>query len=209
MYTFTLNVIALITHIPFLPKPFWSERYSSAALSNLQSCITESENIRKEIQLAATRCIQLRYQTDQLQRDIEVGLRAPADHAIQGVGVLCGTIEDLYDETKKAVVLQSEEMKRLVKLCKNQAAVVAERFKHLYDESTKMTKRGGEVSSFLTLEFILGANSWFLAYCGTDSKIGRVGGASDSLEQPTVCRRWVEEGCRSEGRNHEVIPNRY
>ncbi|KAI0804725.1 hypothetical protein BC629DRAFT_1283112 [Irpex lacteus] len=130
--------------------PFWSERYSSAALSNLQSCITESENIRKEIQLAATRCIQLRYQTDQLQRDIEVGLRAPADHAIQGVGVLCGTIEDLYDETKKAVVLQSEEMKRLVKLCKNQAAVVAERFKHLYDESTKMTKRGGELTVELT-----------------------------------------------------------
>lgn len=133
--------------LPPLFKPFWSERYSPATLNNLQSCITEGEHIRREIQLAATRCAQLRHQTDQLQRDIEVGLRVPADHAIQGVGVLCGTIEDLYEETKKAVVLQSEEMKKLVKLCKGQAAVVAERFKHLYDESTRMTERGGEVSS--------------------------------------------------------------
>ncbi|KAI0804811.1 hypothetical protein BC629DRAFT_1210925 [Irpex lacteus] len=130
--------------------PFWSERYSPATLNNLQSCITEGEHIRREIQLAATRCAQLRHQTDQLQRDIEVGLRVPADHAIQGVGVLCGTIEDLYEETKKAVVLQSEEMKRLVKLCKGQAAVVAERFKHLYDESTRMTERGGELTVELT-----------------------------------------------------------
>ncbi|KAI0086012.1 hypothetical protein BDY19DRAFT_374074 [Irpex rosettiformis] len=130
--------------------PFWSERYSPATLNNLQSCITESEHIRKEIELAATRCAQLRHQTEQLQRDIEVGLRAPANRAIQGVGVLCGSIEELYEETQRAVVLQSEEVKRLVKVCKGQAAVVAKRFKDLYDDSTKMTERGGELTVELT-----------------------------------------------------------
>ncbi|KAK7694432.1 hypothetical protein QCA50_001618 [Cerrena zonata] len=126
--------------------PFWSERYSPATLTNLQSCITEGEHIRKEIELASTRCAQLRHQTEQLQHDIEVGLRAPADRAIQGVGVLCGTIQDLYDETQKAVVLQNLEIQRLVKVCKGQAAVVAQRFKDLHDESTKMMNASGELS---------------------------------------------------------------
>ncbi len=113
--------------------------------TDLQSCITEGEAIRREIELVTTRCAQLRHQTEQLQRDIEVGLWSPADHAVQGVGVLCGTIEDLYEGTQRAVVLQSEERKRLVGLCKGQAAVVAERFKHLYNETTKIIERGGEV----------------------------------------------------------------
>ena len=166
-------------------QPFWSERYSPATLDNLQSCVREGENIHKEIKLAAIRCAELRHRTEQLQRDIEVGLRAPADRAIEGVTVLCGTIEDLYNETQNmktksiassfappshgirgigppivpiwsgamtafdeaqmAVATQDVEMKRLVKLCKGQAAVVAKRFQNLYDESTKMTKRGGEV----------------------------------------------------------------
>ncbi|KAI0804788.1 hypothetical protein BC629DRAFT_1733146 [Irpex lacteus] len=118
--------------------------------TDLQSCITEGEAIRREIELVTTRCAQLRHQTEQLQRDIEVGLWAPADHAVQGVGVLCGTIEDLYEGTQQAVVLQSEERKRLVGLCKGQAAIVAERFKHLYNETTKIIERGGELSLELT-----------------------------------------------------------
>ncbi|KAI0683166.1 hypothetical protein BC835DRAFT_1296841 [Cytidiella melzeri] len=132
--------------------PFWSERYSSANPTSLQSCIAEGERIRKEIELAAMRCSQLRSQTDQLQRDIEVGLRTPAEHAIKGVGVLCGSIEDLYNETHKAVVAQYAEVTRLVKLCKGQAVVVAARFKALYDESTKMTKRAGDLNVELTAQ---------------------------------------------------------
>ncbi|KAK7695518.1 hypothetical protein QCA50_000154 [Cerrena zonata] len=128
--------------------PFWSECYSPAMLTNLQSCITEGEHIRKEIELASTQCAQLRHQTEQLQHDIEVGLRAPVDRAIQGVGVLCGTIQDLYDETQKAIVLQNLAIQRLLKVCEGQAAVVAQCFKDLYDESMKML----EASSKLSLE---------------------------------------------------------
>jgi 23S rRNA maturation mini-RNase III len=96
--------------------------------------------------MAAIRCGQLRYETEQLQQDIEVGLRAPADYALQGITVLTATIENLYHETQKSVTTQNEEVQQLVKLAKGQAHVVAKRFKSLSEDSRKLMDRGGEAS---------------------------------------------------------------
>ena len=115
-------------------------------MSSLQSYIAEGESIRNEIQLASTRCAELRRQTEQLQCDIETGLRAPAEHAIQGVHTLCCTVEGLYKGTQNSVVLRSADTQKLVRVCKGEAVVVAQRFKALHDQSMAMTKRGGEVS---------------------------------------------------------------
>jgi hypothetical protein len=97
--------------------------------------------------MAAIRCGQLRYETEQLQQDIEVTLRAPADHALQGIAVLTATIEDLYHENKKGSNVQNEEVQQMIRLAKGQAHVVAKRFKSLCDDSTKLMDRCGKVSS--------------------------------------------------------------
>lgn len=114
--------------------------------NNLQSHIAEGEQIRNAIQTASTRCTELRRQTEQLQRDVETGLRAPAEYAVQGVHMLCCTVENLYDGTHNSVVVRSVDTQKLVRVCKGEAAVVAQRFKTLHDKSTEMTQRAGAVS---------------------------------------------------------------
>ncbi|KAK7054714.1 hypothetical protein VNI00_003177 [Paramarasmius palmivorus] len=136
--------------------PFWSERYSAATLTNLQSCITEADHIGKEIELARQHCSTLRMQTEDLQRDIENSLRGPADYAIQGVMVLSGSIEDLYNQTHAAVQAQKEEVDKLIKMCKSQALVVHNRFQDLCNKSEKLMTRGGDLSLELTAQ--LGAS---------------------------------------------------
>ncbi|KAK7054712.1 hypothetical protein VNI00_003175 [Paramarasmius palmivorus] len=136
--------------------PFWSERYSKATLTNLESCTIEAAKIRQDIETARTRCTTLRIQTDTLQRAISSSLRAPADHAIQGMMVLSGSIEDLYNQTKMAVLAQKEEVDKLVKLCKDQALVVHKRFQTLYNQSDSLRQQGGNLSTELTAQ--LGAS---------------------------------------------------
>ncbi|KAL0572736.1 hypothetical protein V5O48_009236 [Marasmius crinis-equi] len=160
--------------------PFWSERFSPATLTNLQSCITEANHLGKEIEMARTRCSSLRMMTEELQRDIENSLRGPADHAIQGVMVLSGSIESLYNETKAAVQKEKEEVNKLVKVCKNQALVVHKRFQDLYDRSEKMMKRGSDLSTDLTAQ--LGASE------GTVTRLNRLQEVADGLRRSAEAR---------------------
>jgi uncharacterized protein YoxC len=127
-------------------QPFWSERYSSPALTNVQACVTEADNIKKEIELAKGDTNTLLLQTQALQGDIDNGLKGLADHAMQGITVLSASIENLYNQTKAAAQPQKDTVDGLVKTCKNQALVVNKRFQSLHDEAVKLRERGSEVS---------------------------------------------------------------
>jgi len=98
-------------------------------------------------------------QTEDLQRDIDNSLRGPADHALQGMMVLSGSIENLYNQTNAAIQIQKEEVDKLVKTCKSHALVVHKRFQDLYDKSDKMMTRGSDVSGvFAAFTSLLGAD---------------------------------------------------
>ncbi|KAI0339036.1 hypothetical protein BDW22DRAFT_625269 [Trametopsis cervina] len=130
--------------------PLWSERYSTASLTNLQSCVTEGEHIRKENELASMRCEQLKSLAEDLRYNIDTGLRAPAEHAVQGLVTLSGSVEGLYNKTHEPGPAQPEETKKLLKLCKGQAVVVANRFQSLYEQSRTIMNQSGELSTELT-----------------------------------------------------------
>ncbi|KAK7444519.1 hypothetical protein VKT23_015197 [Stygiomarasmius scandens] len=164
--------------------PFWSERYSAATLNNLQSCIVEAERIGKEIELAKQRCGTLRMQTEDLQRDIDNSLRGPADHALQGMMVLSGSIENLYNQTNAAVQIQKEEVDKLVKTCKSHALVVHKRFQDLYDKSDKMMTRGSDLSVELTAQ--LGASD------GRVTRLNNLQEVADGLRRGAEARQVAE-----------------
>ncbi|KAF8647330.1 hypothetical protein AX16_006792 [Volvariella volvacea WC 439] len=160
--------------------PFWSERFSPATLTNLQSCITEADHLGKEIELARQHCSTLRTQTENLQYDIENSLRSPADHAIQGVMVLSGSIETLYNETKAVVEAQKAEIDKMIKVCKNQALVVHKRFQHLYERSDGMMKLASNLSTELTAQ--LGASE------GKVTRLNKLQEVADGLRRGAEAR---------------------
>ncbi|KAK7054740.1 hypothetical protein VNI00_003203 [Paramarasmius palmivorus] len=132
--------------------PFWSERYSSPALTNVQACVTEADNIKKEVEIAKGSADTLLSQTQALQDDIDKGLKGPADHAMQGISVLSMSIENLYNQTKAAPQPQKDAVDRLVKTCKNQALVVNKRFQSLHSEAVKLRERGSQLSTDLVAQ---------------------------------------------------------
>ncbi|KAI0339042.1 hypothetical protein BDW22DRAFT_1487136 [Trametopsis cervina] len=130
--------------------PIWSERYSTASLTNLQSCVAEGEQILKEHKLDAARYEQLKSLTDVLRYNIDSSLRAPAEHAVHGLVTLSGSVEGLHNKTHQGELAQQEETKTLVRLCKSQAFVVANRFEFLYEQSRAIMNQSIELSTELT-----------------------------------------------------------
>jgi hypothetical protein len=123
-------------------QALWSDRKCGVGPSALREFVDETKTMRYSIGIAHSRYPGLRQNMDALQRQLEAGLKPPADSALQGVEKLGNSIVALHHTPDQSY----EATKDLVVTCKGQSKVVAEWFNALHQQVADILKKVGDVS---------------------------------------------------------------
>lgn len=107
------------------------------------------------IQSSQTKCTGFQKQSDNIQRQISVDLQSPGTLALQGVNMLLGTMEGLYQA--QSDISRRDDLAQMVAKCKGQGHVVGVRFKDLHEQAqgimkcaTNVSRSGPIAQGFLT-----------------------------------------------------------
>lgn len=109
----------------------------------MNSLADEAKVIATNIATSQELCRKLETSSAEIANEIDVGLKAPAEVAIQGINALIQSMDDLYKaENNKAQVAE------LVAKCKGQGAVVGTRFKALHDQASGLMDKTSKVKGY-------------------------------------------------------------